>query len=53
MKSKADQYPALQSLISPTRINLKEIEIHRREVLRLATSIKQGAVTASLMLKKH
>ncbi|MCI3092983.1 Tn3 family transposase, partial [Escherichia coli] len=35
-----------------TRINLKEIEIHWREVLRLATSIKQGPVTASLMLRK-
>ncbi len=49
---KADQYPALQSLISTTSLNLKEIEIHWREVLRLATSIKQGTVTASLMLKK-
>ena len=48
----ADQYPALQSLISTTSLNLKEIEIHWREVLRLATSIKQGTVTASLMLKK-
>ena len=52
IKGKADQYPALHSLISPTRINLKEIEIHWREVLRLATSIKQGTVTASLMLRK-
>lgn len=25
---KADQYPALQSLISTTRLNLKEIKIH-------------------------
>ncbi|CAI1031840.1 Transposase and inactivated derivatives, TnpA family [Serratia quinivorans] len=49
---KADQYPALQSLISSTRLNLKGIEIHCREILRLATSIKQGTVTASLMLKK-
>lgn len=52
IKGKADQYPTLQSLISTTRLNLKEIEIHWREVLRLATSIKQGTVTASLMLKK-
>jgi TnpA family transposase len=29
-----------------------KIEIHWREVLRLATSINQGTVTASLMLKK-
>ncbi len=28
IKGKADQYPALHSLISSTRINLKEIEIH-------------------------
>jgi hypothetical protein len=34
-------------------LNLKEIEIHWREVLRLATSIKQGTVTASLMLKNY
>ncbi|OAE03776.1 hypothetical protein A6A26_22315 (plasmid) [Pantoea sp. OXWO6B1] len=36
--------PTLQSLISTTTLNLKEIEIHWREVLRLATSIKQGTV---------
>ncbi|PHM66587.1 transposase [Xenorhabdus sp. KJ12.1] len=52
IKGKADQYPALQSLISTTSLNLKEIEIHWPEVLRLVTSIKQGTVTASLMLKK-
>jgi len=52
IKGKAAQYPALQPLISTTSLNLKEIEIHWREVLRLATSIKQGTVTASLMLKK-
>ena len=33
-------------------LNLKEIEIHWNEILRLATSIKQGTVTASLMMKK-
>ncbi len=52
LKGKAGQYPALHSLISTTSVNLKGIEIHWREVLRLATSIKQGTVTASLMLKK-
>jgi TnpA family transposase len=31
IKGKADQYPALQSLISTTSLNLKEIEIHWRE----------------------
>lgn len=42
----------LLPLISTTSLNLKEIEIHWHEVLHLATSIKQGTVTASLMLKK-
>jgi len=51
IRGKADQYPALQSLISTTNLNLKDIEIHWREILRLATSIKQETVTASLMLK--
>jgi TnpA family transposase len=42
----------LQSIISTTSLNLKEIETHWHEVLRLASSIKQGTVTASLMMKK-
>jgi len=33
INGKAYQYPALQSLISTTSLNLKEIEIHWREVL--------------------
>ncbi len=33
-------------------INLKAIRAHWNEILRLATSIKQGTVTASLMLRK-
>lgn len=49
---KAEKYSGLQSIISTTSLNLKEIETHWNEVLRLATSIKQGTVTASLMLKK-
>lgn len=49
---KADQYPGLQSVISITPLNLKDIERHWSEVLRLASSIKQGTVTASLMMKK-
>lgn len=49
---KQGDYPRLQSIISSQRLNLKEIESHWSEVLRLATSIKQGSVTASLMLKK-
>jgi len=33
-------------------INLKQITAHWDEILRLASSIKQGTVTASLMLRK-
>ena len=33
-------------------LNLKSIRVHWNEILRLATSIKQGTVTASLMLRK-
>ncbi len=33
--------PGASPLISTTSLSLKEIEIHWREVLRLATSIKQ------------
>lgn len=52
IKGKVYQFPALPSLISTTSLNLKEIEIHWREVLHLAASIKQETVTASLMLEK-
>jgi TnpA family transposase len=34
-------------------INLKAIRTHWNEILLLATSIKQGTVTASLMLRKR
>lgn len=34
------------------QLNLKQIRTHWTEILRLATSIKQGTVTASLMLRK-
>jgi TnpA family transposase len=33
-------------------LNIKHIRAHWDEILRLATSIKQGTVTASLMLRK-
>jgi TnpA family transposase len=33
-------------------LNIKAIRAHWDEILRLATSIKQGTVTASLMLRK-
>ena len=39
-------------MISSDRLNIKAIRAHWDEILRLATSIKQGTVTASLMLRK-
>ena len=48
---KADGYPALDGLFGDT-INQAHLSDHWDEVLRLATSIRQGSVTASLMLKK-
>jgi TnpA family transposase len=44
-------YPALKVLIGGT-INAKRIRTQWDETLRLVTSIKQGTVTASLMLRK-
>jgi TnpA family transposase len=52
ISGKAGSYPGLQSVISTTSLNIRDIEAHWDEVLRLATSIKQGTVTASLMMKK-
>lgn len=48
---KADDYPGLGGLFGDT-INQAHLLNHWDEVLRLATSIRQGSVTASLMLKK-
>lgn len=48
---KSSEYPTLGTLIGGT-INQKTILAHWDEILRLATSIKQGTVTASLMLRK-
>ena len=48
---KPNRYPALEGLIG-TALNTKQITTHWDEVLRLATSIRQGTVTASLMLRK-
>ena len=45
------KYQALKAMTGGT-INLKAIRTHWNEILRLATSIKQGTVTASLMLRK-
>jgi TnpA family transposase len=47
----AKAFPALAPLIGG-QLNLKQIRAHWAEILRLATSIKQGTVTASLMLRK-
>lgn len=33
-------------------MNIKQVRAHWDEILRLAASIKQGTVTASLMLRK-
>jgi TnpA family transposase len=48
---KQTEYPSLAALIGGT-INVKHIRTHWDEILRLATSIRQGTVTASLMLRK-
>ena len=47
----ASQYPTLEGMVG-ARINVRHIRAHWDEILRLATSIKQGTVTASLMLRK-
>lgn len=44
-------YPNLAPLIGGT-LNLEHIRAHWDEVLRLASSIRQGTVTTSLMLRK-
>jgi len=48
---KQTEYPSLAALIGGT-INLKQVRTHWDEILHLATSIRQGTVTASLMLRK-
>lgn len=45
------KYPTLSGMIGGT-VNIKRIRAHWDEILRLATSIKHGTVTASLMLRK-
>lgn len=47
----AKQYPTLAGLIGGS-VNVKHVRAHWDEILRLAASIKQGTVTASLMLRK-
>jgi TnpA family transposase len=48
---KASTYPTLEPLIGD-RVNVRQIESQWEELLRLATSIRQGTVTASLVLRK-
>lgn len=45
------KYSALTAMIGGP-LNIKSIRLHWDEILRLAASIKQGTVTASLMLRK-
>ncbi len=47
----AKAYPTLSGLVGGP-IQIKHIRTHWDEILRLASSIKQGTVTASLMLRK-
>ena len=44
-------YPALKAMIGGT-LNIKHLRAHWDDILRLASSIKHGTVTASLMLRK-
>jgi TnpA family transposase len=46
-----ESYPALSTMIGGA-LNIKHVRAHWDEILRLAASIKQGTVTASLMLRK-
>jgi TnpA family transposase len=46
-----DSYEALKPMIGGT-LNIKHLRTHWEDILRLATSIKQGTVTASLMVRK-
>ena len=47
----ASNYPELRAMIGGP-VNVRQIRAHWGEILRLATSIQQGSVTASLMLGK-
>lgn len=50
-KNSSSAYNGLTPMIGGT-LNFKQIQAHWDDILRLATSIKQGTVTASLMLTK-
>lgn len=49
---KPSTYPGLNSLLSDTPVNLRRIEENWDDVLRLASSIRTGTVTASMMIRK-
>ncbi|WP_075164623.1 Tn3 family transposase [Ktedonobacter racemifer] len=49
--NKPECYPTLQPLLSGT-INVKQIEAHWDDLLRLTSSLRKGTVTASLILNK-
>ena len=51
MPKNEQDYSALQAMNGGT-LNLKQIRDHWAEILRLAVSIKQGTVTAALMMRK-
>jgi TnpA family transposase len=48
---RSDSYEALKPMIGGT-LNIKHLCTHWEDILRLATSIRQGTVTASLMVRK-
>ena len=48
---KGSTYPALGNLIGGT-LSVRQMAAQWKEILRLATSIKRGTVTASLILRK-
>ncbi|WP_075790634.1 Tn3 family transposase [Massilia putida] len=48
---KVADHPALRSMIGGT-LNIKHLREHWDDILRLASSIKHGTVSASLMLRK-
>ena len=48
---KGSAYPALAGLVGG-KLNVRLIATHWNEILRLSSSIKQGTVTASLILRK-
>jgi len=51
LATNAEEYPGLRAMIGGP-LNIAQIRAHWDELLRLAASIKQGTVTASLMLRK-